>query len=80
MIFILAFVPLIQNTHYFTYINKPAFGAWGDPLAMSLGVPGYLSHSYSHVALSFWTCSVGPTDIALTWTNMEIASLGKSPT
>ena len=50
MIFILAIVPLIHNIHYFTYINKPAFCAWDDPLAMRLGVPGYLSHSYSHVA------------------------------
>ena len=69
---IIAFFDIIKSssTVYFTYINIPAFGWWGDSLAKSLGVPGYLDHSYTHVALAFWTCSYGPTDIAQTWTNI----------
>jgi hypothetical protein len=34
-----------------------------------MGVPGYSNHTYNYICLTFWTCSVGPTDAAILWNN-----------
>ena len=51
----------------FGYINR--LSAWwpATAIAAGLGVPGYSTHTYNYLALSFWTSNSGPVDVALIW-------------
>lgn len=54
----------------FAYINK--INNWWPPNATlaQMGVPTYAAnHSFNYIALSFWTCSEGPKNIAKVWSD-----------
>lgn len=58
------------------YINKVT-SWWGDGVLKGLAVPGYASSQasdYNYLMLGFWSCSLGPLDIALLW--HEIGNYG----
>ena len=61
----------------FTYINRLKSWRNATVIASSLGVPGYSTHSYTHIALTFWLCEGGPVDTAKLW-NDPITYLGST--
>jgi hypothetical protein len=60
----------------FAYSNRVADWSSAAGIAASMGVPGYAKNtSYNFICLTFYTCSGGPTDTALVWSN-PIAYMG----
>jgi hypothetical protein len=50
----------------FAYINR--FSSWTpEGIAKSMGIPGYSTHTYNYICVTFWTCAHGPLDIAKAW-------------
>ena len=60
-------VPATNYPVKFAYINR--LSSWSSPtrIANSMGIPGYSTHNFNYIALTFWLCGSGPADIAILW-------------
>jgi hypothetical protein len=71
-------LPNVNISYPIRFVYSNRVGDWSSAkgIAASMGVPGYApSTSYNFICLTFYTCSGGPTDTALVWSN-PIAYMG----
>ena len=62
-------IPTFDYPIKFGYINSLSSWSSATAIATSLGVPGYSTHNFNFIALTFWTCINGPLDTAILWNN-----------
>ena len=60
-------VPATNYPVKFAYINLLSTWSSATGIANSLGVPGYSTHNFNYIALTFYLCGSGPADTAILW-------------